>query len=930
MKASPIISAFNTGEISPLLASRVDLKYYPNGCKKMRNFIPMVQGPARRRTGTKFASAVKDSTARTWLRRFVFNQDQSYMIEFGHLYARFYTNGGVIESAPGTPFEIATPFTSASLTRTDGTFRLQFTQSGDVLYITSDGQFAPQKLTRLTASTFSIAAVDLEAGPFEDVDPDSGITVYATAKTGAVTLKSSAALFTAAHVGALFYIEQASVDSVVQWEPGKVISAAGAVRRSDGKNYESMNAATTGGVKPIHSDGARYDGDAGVKWNYLDPGYGWVKITGFTSDTEVSATVLSTLPASVVSASAGAVLTVNGMSETFTGKIRVTTTVAHSLAIGQFVNYSLTYDDDTVPPPPLEVTISGTAAVHYVDGSASVVLDVAMPANFTAFVSGTIQRVSVTGASSDRWAFGAFSDANGWPDNVAFFRERLCFSKLLKVYGSVSGDFENFNRRDDGGLITADMAFVSDITSDEANAVVWMAPFSSNLLVGTTGEEFSIGVMTNNDPFGPGNIAADRQSKHGSGFAGSVIVGDGVLHTQSAGRKVRDMVPSDAVANKWMSSDSTVLAEHITKGGIVSMAYQQEPDSVVWCARSDGVLIGFTLNREQDVRGWHPHRVGGYSDAIGGFAIVECVDVIPVNGSDELWMIVRRHINGATKRYIEILTPMRDDIDDQEDAFYVDCGLTLDNTINATLTPGAGATVDGTTGVVFTAGTAAFVAGDVGRRIHYRYSVIDAQGDIHWYKSVAEITGFTDTTHVTVTVHTKWPSLTAIPANGWRMTVLTISGLGHLEGEEVTVCGDGSAYGFATVSAGSITLTDAVSKAHVGFPFRSVLTPMPLEAGATDGTAQGKTKRISRCTISFNDTLGAKYGREESSELDIVQPRDVYHDLMDTAPALFTGLVTVAWPDGYDGQALITIVQDDPLPCTVTGIMPQITTQDSR
>jgi hypothetical protein len=834
-KASPIIAAFNSGEFSPLMAGRVDLKYYQNACKHTRNFIPMVQGPARNRPGTRMVDEVKSSADRTWLKEFVYSRNQSYMMEFGHLYIRFYADHSLIESSPGVPFEVATPFTAASLTRSDGTFRLKFAQTGDVVYITSDGQYPAQKLSRLTISTFSLAELKTVGGPFNDLDPDATITVYASANAGAgITLTASAALFTASHVGASVFLEQKKIDDIKMWEPGKVY-AIGNIRRSDGKNYKALNAATSGGVKPLHSEGSRYDGDAGVQWEFQDPGYGWAEITGYTDSTHVTATVKSRIP----------------------------------------------------------------------DGAVGV------------------------GNATTRWAFSAFSAVEGYPDNVSFFRERLTFSKRLRIFQSVASDFEVFKRTDDGGIITKDMAAIIDITAEESNDIIWMAPFSSALLVGTGGEEFAIDEITQIEAYGPGNIKSNRQSKHGSSYAGIAVVGDGVIFLQAVGRKIRDMVPAESVDKKWASSDVTVLAEHVTKGGVTSITYQQEPDSNIWVTRTDGQLIGFTLNREQDVRGWHPHRIGGVSDTSGNFAVVECVATKPIPGGDELWMIVRRQINGATKRYVEYVAPMRGDGDDPEDAFYVDGGLTLNNTLAATLTPGAGANVTGSTGVMFLAGTSVFIAGHVGRRIHYRYSTQSITGKVNWHKAVAEITSYVSGTEVHATIHSPWPNLTAIASGGWRITATTITGLDHLEGETVTACGDGSSLGQYVVAGGQITLQDGVSKAHVGFPIRAVLVPMPIEAGATDGTAQGKTKRISRCGIRFHESLGAKYGRAEDETLDDLPVRDAAA-AMDSPPELFTGDVTVSWPDGYSDDALIAIVQDEPLPCTVVAIMPQITTQDSR
>jgi hypothetical protein len=93
-RASPLLSSFNAGELSPRLGARVDVGKVASGCKVMENYIPMIQGPAMRRCGTRFIAEVKDSTARTWLVRFEFNVQQAYVAEFGHLYIRFYTQHG--------------------------------------------------------------------------------------------------------------------------------------------------------------------------------------------------------------------------------------------------------------------------------------------------------------------------------------------------------------------------------------------------------------------------------------------------------------------------------------------------------------------------------------------------------------------------------------------------------------------------------------------------------------------------------------------------------------------------------------------------------------------------------------------------------------------------------------------------------------------
>lgn len=842
-KGSPIINSFNGGEFSPLMAGRADLKYYANGCRRIRNFIPTVQGPARRRPGARFVAEIKASANRSWLWKFEFNVEQAYVLEFGNQYIRFFSNHGVV----GAPFEVTTPYTTADLTGADGTFQLRFVQSSDVLYITHP-KYAPRKLTRTGAATFVLSVLEPEGGPFEDVDPTQTTTVYASAASGAITATASSAIFLPTHVGARFYMEQRNADTVSQWITGTAY-AAGARCRSDGKNYTTAAGGTTGTVKPTHTVGTKQDGAPGVAWTFEDSGYGWGKIT----------------------------------------------------AIGG----------------------AGTTAT------------ITTESNWPGLCVGVAN-------ATTRWAFGAWSDEKGWPDNITFFRERLCLSRDRKIWQSVSGDFENFRRKDDGGVVTAEQAIVSDITSDRANRIEWLAPSDVALLVGSAGDEASISEISGTAAFGPGNVRARKQTEYGSRHVQPARVGDGVVFPQKSGRKVRSM-SFDWRKEGFRAPDVTILADHVTKGGIIGMAYQQEPDSTVWAHRSDGALLGLTLNDEQEVKGWHPHRIGGYSNAANTeFAKVESMVCIPSpdGDRDELWMIVNRYINGAVKRYVEWLEYHHEEGDDPEDAFYVDSGLTLNNTKAATLTPGANATVKASTGVIFQAGSAIFAAGDVTKKIHYRYKTLDIAGKITWKTAVAEITQFDSDVQVRCRIDAAFPNLDTIASNGWRLTVTAITGLGHLEGQTVAIWANGSHHPTRVVTGGSITLahTNLYSKIHVGLQCTAVLQPMPLEAAAADGTAQGKKQRVSRVVIRFHETAGCRYGRDEEAllgageKLDRVETRAGGTN-MDEAPPLYTGDKTVGWPDGHssdDKPALMTIIADQAGPCTIVAILPQLVTQDSK
>lgn len=266
-----------------------------------------------------------------------------------------------------------------------------------------------------------------------------------------------------------------------------------------------------------------------------------------------------------------------------------------------------------------------------------------------------------------RWAFGDWSYAKGFPTKVGFYKSRLCFAGSNKLWFSVASDYENFTPMSDGFEVKADDAINVQIEADSTNKMQWIAA-SSSLIIGTASSELTCSPSTTTSAFGPQNIQIVQQSKYGSKDVSPILVGNTVLFIQRAGRKVR-AVTADYQSGSYSATDLSILAEHITSTGITSFAWQQEPDNVVWVSLANGGLVALTYNAEQQVIGWHRHDVSGF---------VESVATIPdpTGNRDDLWLVVRRTINGVSKRYIEYLKPSWDaDTQTPDQAFYVDCGL---------------------------------------------------------------------------------------------------------------------------------------------------------------------------------------------------------------------------------------------------------------
>lgn len=305
-RSAPIWNTFNAGELSPLIDGRTDQEKYFAGCKRLRNFIPTVQGPVTRRGGTRYLGSTKGNL-RAWFMPFEFNQAQSYVLELTDLKMRFWLNRGQLLSA-GVPYEITTPWSAANLVTEEGTLSLRSVQSGDVMWVVhNEGAVRPQKLSRLGATSWILADVDFENGPFEDIDPDSTVTVTASGTTGVITLTASSAIFTADDIGTALYMEQKDAAGVKTWQV-QTATGGGVYRKYEGNYYLSTGTGGTGrtGAKPpVHTEGRVWDGPAGtstdttksdgdgVEWEYRHSGYGWAKITAIGGGgTTATATVI--------------------------------------------------------------------------------------------------------------------------------------------------------------------------------------------------------------------------------------------------------------------------------------------------------------------------------------------------------------------------------------------------------------------------------------------------------------------------------------------------------------------------------------------------------------------------------------------------------------------------------------------------------------
>lgn len=374
--------SFTGGEISPSLYARTDLARYGNSLRTCRNMIVSAYGGCYNRPGTKFINTTKDSGARkSRLIPFQFNTTQTYVIELGHLYARFFTNGAQLVDGSNNPVQVTTPYTE------DDIWSVRITQSADVMQLVHRS-YPPQTLKRLSASSFSFGEFTVYEGPFQPINPNQALKLAASGTAGNVTVTSNTSgTFSADMVGMLIYLENANLSAYKPWTSGEKAVSVGTIRRNAGKTYRASQIASggtynlTGGNAPQHDSGSQWDGpgdvrsdgtnnySVGVLWEYVDSGYGIVKVTSYVSDTAVNALVVKPLPSGVVggAGSPGGTwsLTGDGVTKTFT---IAGNTSNNPLLYAVTINGTPTTDDPNRPTYPTGPADSCVAIASFLPG----------------------------------------------------------------------------------------------------------------------------------------------------------------------------------------------------------------------------------------------------------------------------------------------------------------------------------------------------------------------------------------------------------------------------------------------------------------------------------------------------------------------------------------------------------------------------------
>lgn len=627
-KQTIIQSNFNAGELSPDLAGHIDIDRYTNGAKTIINAVPQLAGGAKRRGGFRIVAAAK-TTGNERLIPFVFNKDQAYVLEFGNLFARFFTTDGQIVVS-GSPLEIATPYQASVI------FEMEYAQSADTMF-TAQASLPMQRLLRLGPTSWRFGQVPFDPSPIAENGFRPATTLALNGTTGTITGTSGAAAFVPSDVGRT------------------IIAGSG---QADITGYTSATQVTMAVSVDFAATSYAANG-----WKIgLSP---QVAITPSNSGPENGPiTLVADGPPVIVSQAS---LTASTMT--------ITTQDPHGLAVGNQVvlsgfesagldgtysavsvadatHFTFTFNGSLLAGSTLGLVYKFGAGIAWrgsdVGSFVSInggIVEITQYVDASKVYGRIVSPLTATvTAPANSWSLKspAWNSVDGYPRAVSLYQQRLYAAGTTgfptTLWATKIGLYFDFTPGTDD-----DDSFSYVAASDQVNQVQHLAS-ARVLTVLTQGEEFTVDGGSSASVT-PTNINIRSQSIYGSAQARPVRAANEVIYFQRAAKKVRSM-GYDFNTDSFRSTDLTRLSQHITESGIVDAAYKSEPNPEVWMVRADGVLVSMTYSRDENVVGFARHITQGK------FKSVAC---IPGADGDVLFALVERTVNGATVQYVERL-----------------------------------------------------------------------------------------------------------------------------------------------------------------------------------------------------------------------------------------------------------------------------------
>ncbi len=563
---------------------------------------PMRYGGATKRRGLEHVRGALTPESGAFLVRFEFSRDETRMVEFGEKKLRVLNPDGSVvrifagheDGVPAYVTELRTPYAVSEL------YAVRYTQSLDVIFLTHP-KHPPHMLCRNAGDHWTIGEMDFAGTPpLTDMNDDRDAKVRAskTLKDGYCMLQAQTeGFFNARSLGAPF---------VMEW-PKPTDEVSRIINLSNLGSWEREFV-----MPKVHGD-----------W-FMSTTGNWSGKLLFERSYDDGATWE---PYRIYGAQGDRNLDVSGEEEN-TCDIRVTAK-----------EFSTPENGDD------HVSIEFNVDEYYKRGVARILTQAEYEEVFPGAHIETNSPVSDIGGKgvlakivtdmvfeedTHRWWDGAFCEVNGYPNAVGLYQQRLYFGGTRAapqtVWGSAVDDIYNFK---EGALDTDALRFA--VSTGGFDEILWIKPLDE-LSVGTGAGEYRVGAADARDAVTPGSIRVNRQTAYGSTGVGSECVGDSIFYLQRGGKSIRQY-KYRLEKDGYVSEESTIMAQHILGDGCVDMAFQNHPDTVLWCVRKDGKLAGMTYEQDQNVCAWFLYETDGE---------ILSVETMPNDDGDELWMSVRR------------------------------------------------------------------------------------------------------------------------------------------------------------------------------------------------------------------------------------------------------------------------------------------------
>lgn len=794
IKVQPAITQMNNGHIAPILEGRTDIQVYGYSCRQAENAIPLVYGANKNRGGTLYVSSTKDPAHKSTLIPFKVGQNVAYQLEFGDRYVRVFKNHQLV-LVGNNPYEIQSPYSYEDLYDENGIFQVDYKQSGDILYLAHD-KYYTQKLERFGETDWRFADVAFSNGPWMDRNTDDTKRIYASARTGNVTLGIGAF-----NVENPFFESQdigASSRSTVYFKFFLNNSPYPADRYYFGDDGAEVAKHIVQALNGCQSD------------LYAQRDYGnQLKVTAVNNQSNFSQKTFTIIG---YNTNYGELwrgtftfseYNVSGTTPTFTPdmvnrRIRIKNIEPYlpwysgreNVAINDICISDNKYYQALVagtcgnikPIHEEGIESDGKITWRYLGDGYGIVKITSYTSPTS--VTGTVEKdlmPSLTDATkaSWRWEMELIGLDGIYPSSVDFFKDRLVLGINAKtgpeLIFSKTGDYENFEDLTFNQVL-AENAITLPILTD-LNKIQWLCALDK-LFVGTEGGIIMVKPMTENDVFGPNNITYDEISNIGTCRIKPVRIGDDILYLS---RTTKDVyaIAYNFQSDSYEPDEVSLSAYDLLDNGVTSWTLQYEPNRIVWIVRRDGKLVGFTYNKKQSVRAFHLHSTQGE------FESISCIPS-PDGTQDEVWFITKRILGQSGQS----------------------------------------------------------------RNVEYMHNGIPLDIPSDKYKDKHELHDYMLRNCVYLDNAKKYHFDT--PSN-------TITGLYNLEGLEVSVLADGVFVGKKTVENGQIVINAPATDVVVGLSYTTIVEPMPINVDMPNGSGQARSQRINQVVVRLYRTASFEY-----------------------------------------------------------------------